>query len=371
MHSVHATVIDPATGLALDDATNRVGLLHAAIPAPTTRCLRGAMGSAVAPDGTLAMQCQSCHGAMAAVGARDAHRLARRADLPELPHRHRAAEQRPDPLHDRLRRDRRARRVAADATFATNPTRPRPGFSLYRFSTGHGGLRARPATARPTPSTPRAHANDNLQSVALQGHVGMLAECSDVPRAARRAPSTAARTACTRSAASWVERHGDAAENGGQRRLPRLPRPRLPRHGALASPRRPRSFSTELGAGSFFRGAQVGCYACHAGPGDDDRTRNRRPTARDAAASTPAGAPVELVLVASDPDGNALLRRIIEQPAHGTVGVSGDGGRYSPSRASSAPTRSAGRPSTARSTRASPRERSRSAWQARRPASTA
>ncbi len=73
IHSVHATVIDPASGLALDASTNR-SACYRCHPGATTRCLRGAMGNAVAPDGTLAMQCQSCHGSMAAVGERRAAR---------------------------------------------------------------------------------------------------------------------------------------------------------------------------------------------------------------------------------------------------------------------------------------------------------
>ena len=38
-------------------------------PGSETRCLRGAMGAAVAATGEQAMQCQSCHGSMQDVGS--------------------------------------------------------------------------------------------------------------------------------------------------------------------------------------------------------------------------------------------------------------------------------------------------------------
>ena len=58
VHSGHAPVDDPVTGLALGASSNR-SACYRCHPGSTTQCLRGAMGSAVASDGTLAMQCQS------------------------------------------------------------------------------------------------------------------------------------------------------------------------------------------------------------------------------------------------------------------------------------------------------------------------
>ena len=64
-----ATVTNPTNGLQLDNVLSRNScyLCH---PGSTTRCLRGAMGGAVnASDGSLVMQCQSCHGQMSDVGS--------------------------------------------------------------------------------------------------------------------------------------------------------------------------------------------------------------------------------------------------------------------------------------------------------------
>ncbi|MCB1743869.1 MAG: hypothetical protein KDK91_26075, partial [Gammaproteobacteria bacterium] len=60
MHAFHAEVTD-TSGMKLDDSRNR-SACYQCHPGSSTRCLRGAMGSAVAADGSLAMQCQSCHG---------------------------------------------------------------------------------------------------------------------------------------------------------------------------------------------------------------------------------------------------------------------------------------------------------------------
>ena len=68
MHRRHSGVIDPTNGLALDATANR-SACYRCHPGSTTRCLRGVMGAAVAADGTLSMQCQSCHGLMSAVGS--------------------------------------------------------------------------------------------------------------------------------------------------------------------------------------------------------------------------------------------------------------------------------------------------------------
>ena len=67
IHAHHAGVTDPVTLSAwTTPATGRPAT--AAILVPETRCLRGVMGNAVASDGSMAIQCQNCHGSMADVG---------------------------------------------------------------------------------------------------------------------------------------------------------------------------------------------------------------------------------------------------------------------------------------------------------------
>jgi hypothetical protein len=67
VHSKHASVMDPVLGITLDNSLNRASC-YRCHPGSATKCLRGAMGGAIATDGSMAMQCQSCHGNMSAVG---------------------------------------------------------------------------------------------------------------------------------------------------------------------------------------------------------------------------------------------------------------------------------------------------------------
>ena len=69
-------------------------------------------------------------------------------------------------------------RQAVDDTFATSPDTPAPGLSLYQFSTGHGGLFCESCHGSTHAEFPSSHANDNIQSLQHQGHVGMLADCN-------------------------------------------------------------------------------------------------------------------------------------------------------------------------------------------------
>jgi PKD repeat protein len=119
----------------------------------------------------------------------------------------------------------------------------------------------------------------------------------------------------------WVDHHTDAAEdNPGQCRAC---------HGAdyrgtvLSRALGDRVVDTEWGTKNFWRGFQIGCYTCHNGPYEDDRSRNRAPVVGDVAASTSVGTPVQVPLSANDADGDSLTLRVVSQPSNGTVGLVG------------------------------------------------
>jgi hypothetical protein len=80
---------------------------------------------------------------------------------------------------------------------------------------------------------------------------------------------------------------------------------------------------------TFFRGSEIGCYACHQGPDDETANPNRRPLVNDASASC-RDQPVTIPLAASDPDGDPLTLRIVRQPSFGRVGLSGTQATYLP-----------------------------------------
>ena len=221
-------------------------------------------------------------------------------------------------------------------TFATNPDTPAPGLSLYRFSTGHGGLQCSACHGSTHAEFPSSHDNDNIQSMQIQGHAGPLVEC----------------VSCHPNGVSTVERrparHAPRGADLGLRpqerrgrrrlRLPGLPRHRLPRHGALAILRRPDRSAPTFGTKKFWNGFQIGCYTCHNGPSSDEPNPNAAPVVTNLTASTTAGAPVAIALHATDANGDPLILRIVGQPKNGTAGLSGTTATYYPTTASAGPT---------------------------------
>ncbi|MEQ1893620.1 MAG: cytochrome C, partial [Planctomycetota bacterium] len=67
IHGRHAGVMNLG-GDTLEAISGRDGC-YSCHPGRDTQCLRGAMGKAIGADGDFAMQCQSCHGSMSAVGS--------------------------------------------------------------------------------------------------------------------------------------------------------------------------------------------------------------------------------------------------------------------------------------------------------------
>lgn len=326
VHALHGGVVDPTNGLLLDDIDNRSGC-YRCHPGSETRCLRGAMGAAVAADGELEMQCQNCHGNLSAVG--DPGRVGW-LDQPNCQacHTGTATHNNGQIRYTDAFEPNGALRLAVDQTFATDPNVPAAGFSLYRFSDGHGGLNCEACHGSTHAEYPASHPNDNLGTIALQGHAGMLAECSAC-HAGQPSTVTGGPHGMHPVGQAWVTGHHDAVgdETVGQCRAC---------HGldyrgtVLSVAQADRSFNTgDLGNKSFFNGARVSCYACHNGPTNSNPSPNHAPAAQ-AAAITVADAPVSASLVAADPDGSPLQYRIVRQPDHGRVGLAGNQATYIP-----------------------------------------
>jgi len=325
MHAGHASVQDPTNGLTLNSDTNR-SACYRCHPGSETKCLRGVMGNAVATDGSMAIQCQNCHGSMSAVGAptrtgwlneptcqqchtgtatlnSGAIRFASVFDASGQP------------------------RVPVDRTFATSADAPAAGLSLYRFSAGHGGLQCSACHGSTHAEYPSSHANDNVQSVALQGHVGTIAECSTC-HASLSSITLGGPHGMHPVGAAWVSSHHDAVE-GNLAKCQAC-------HGAdsrgtvLSRSFAARTLSTKFGTKQLFRGSQVSCYMCHNGPSTSSGTSNRAPVASNLSASTTAPVAAAVSLSATDADGNALTYRIVSQPANGTVSLSGTSATYFP-----------------------------------------
>jgi hypothetical protein len=313
IHSAHASVTDPHTGLTLDVATNR-SACYSCHPGSVTRCLRGAMGDAVALDGSMAMQCQSCHGNMSAVGAADRTGW---VDEPNCQACH---------TGDALNNSGQIRftsvftngvmRVPANRRFATSADTPVAGKSLFRFSRGHGALPCSACHGSTHAEFPSAYLNDNLRNRAIQGHDGMVSQCSAChggsPNTVTNGPH-----GLHPIGNAWVDSHheGDVAGSACQAC-----------HGDdYTGTVLSRSQSTQsLDGVAFWRSRQVGCYECHNGSSGNG-SAPAAPTVASTSAFTTSGIPVSFTLPAST---NRL--RVVSQPVHGSAGISNDVATYYP-----------------------------------------
>lgn len=325
VHSRHVDVVDPVNGLTLE-ATNNRRACYQCHPGAETKCLRGTMGAAVAGDASLSIHCQSCHGAMSDVGEASRVGWLQEPDCQSC-HTGTATSNAGAIRYLNAFASPGGFRAAPDATFATKPNAPAAGLSLYRFSMGHGGLQCEACHGSTHAEFATTEANDNVQSMRMQGHEGMLSECTachpTMPAAANGGPH-----GLHPLGAVWVEQHGDVAEDGVQACSAC--------HGAdyrgtvLSRVQAARWIETDFGRKELWRGFQVGCYACHDGPSSERATRNRAPVATNATASTNLNTAVTRALVATDADFQPLVLRVVSRPAHGRAGIEGTKATYVP-----------------------------------------
>ncbi|MDD1650165.1 MAG: Ig-like domain-containing protein, partial [Methylococcaceae bacterium] len=318
VHSRHAAVRDPVLAATLDDAANRAAC-YRCHPGSATKCLRGAMGTAVASDGTMAMQCQSCHGNMSQVGSASRVGWVIEPNCQSC-HTGTATHNNGQLRYTSVFTSDGAVRAAVDQTFATTPNTPATGLSLFRFSSGHGGLQCEACHGSTHAEFPSSHSNDNLRNVQLQGHAGVLAECTachvTMPVTVNGGPHGMHPTG-----QAWVNQHGGLVEHGGASRSQCQACHGLDYRGTVLSRAQgQRSFvaSAENGTTSvqLFRGAFVGCYTCHNGPSSESINSNPAPSVSDVSGQASVGRPVSLTL-----GGGNLTYQIISRPAHGTVGL--------------------------------------------------
>ncbi|MDD5118076.1 MAG: cytochrome c3 family protein [Sulfuricurvum sp.] len=263
LHSKHATVTDPATGQTMNNSTNRDSC-YTCHPGSATSCLRGAMGKAKKADGTNAMDCQSCHGKMTDVG-----RTGREGwlDQPNC-----------QQCHDRTSSTANFTRFTSvfssgstvrsivDTKFATNPNTPMSGKSLYRFSKGHGNLQCEACHGATHAIYPSSHVNDNVQSIALQGHTGTISECTTCHTTVPTGTSNFAKGPHGMHVVgqSAVSAHKNAAESN--RASCTACHGSDYRGSILSATSQARTLSVEHGTKTFAAKHQVSCYDCHNGP---------------------------------------------------------------------------------------------------------
>lgn len=262
MHTLHASVTDPITGGSMDSGTTRA-TCYSCHPGTKTQCLRGAMGTLKAASGTNAMECQSCHGNMMAV-ANPTRQGWLNEPTCQSCHSGLASASNTTLAYTSVFSSGTTLRLPADKTFATNANVPSAGLSLYRFSSGHGGLQCEACHGSTHAEYPTSIANDNVQSISLQGHAGMLSECSTchatVPSTTNGGPH-----GLHPIGAAWVSQHQGVAETQGTTACQGCHG--MDYRGTILS--RIQGNRTLAGR-SFTAGTIIGCYSCHNGPNGGD-----------------------------------------------------------------------------------------------------
>jgi len=267
IHTRHASVINPQTGLPLDSERDR-GSCYMCHPGSETKCLRGVMGNAKLPDGSLAMQCQSCHAGMKKVGAASRTGWLQQPTCQACHH---------DSQRDLAAVDAKGNvKVPTDTRFATNANVPAAGFNLYRFSKGHGGLQCEACHGATHAEYTSSHDGDNQQSIETQGHVGTISECAACHTNLKTTLNGGPHGLHTIGSA-WVSAHGDFAEKN--RAQCAYCHGADFRGGPLAKTKSARDFRVEGRTVHFNADQPVTCYDCHNGPGGD-MLKNNNPLAK-------------------------------------------------------------------------------------------
>jgi hypothetical protein len=214
-------------------------------------------------------------------------------------------------------------RTAADAAFATQANTPAPGLSMYRFSAGHGGLQCEACHGSTHAEFPSTHSNDNLRNVALQGHGGVMAECvachTNSPVTITGGPHGMHPVGSV-----WVSAHPDLLESGQATRSQCQGCHGTDYRGTVLS--RMQADRT-MANKAYFKGAIIGCYACHNGPNDDSTNTSPPPVVSSVSTNTTNDRAVVMELPSSS--ANATLR-IVSQPANGSVGLKSNLATYFP-----------------------------------------
>ena len=325
MHTRHAGVLDPTLNMTLNDSNNR-SACYRCHPGSTTRCLRGAMGSAVAADGSMEMQCQSCHGTMSRVGAGNRVGWFMEPKCQNC-HTGTATSNNGQIRFTSVFDATGAERVPVDQTFATNADTPAPGISLYRFSAGHGGLQCSACHGSTHAEFPASHRNDNIRNTQLQGHAGVMAECASCHTAGVPTTPNGGPHGMHPIGQSWVGSHHDSIGAAGGLTACQACHGLDNRGTELSRVQGPRTLSFKGSSFSLYRGATIGCYSCHQGPSSDSANGSIAPAVGDVTAQTMAGVPVSMILPGSVA---GVTLRIISQPKNGSVGLSNGIATYFP-----------------------------------------
>ena len=144
-------------------------------PGANTQCLRGAMATA-------GQTCESCHGDMLAVGGYYNMTTGTQrqpwADEPKCQSCHTGDAVSHQGTAIINTQAYSSTDPACTPIVATNTRFAEPANTLYRFSTGHGGMTCEACHGSTHAEWPTSSANDNIAATQIQGHSGVITECT-------------------------------------------------------------------------------------------------------------------------------------------------------------------------------------------------
>jgi hypothetical protein len=260
MHTLHSSVTMPGSTTTLDNMTSpsNVGC-YQCHPGPTIKCQRGAMTGTI--PGSTGSTCYQCHGNLSRVG------LASRngwLDEPNCQMCHQNGTTYTTTFTSTNIGPTGTQRTSTDTTFATNPNAPSTGFSLYRFSQGHGSTECSACHGAQHAEYPTSQANDQVYSVKLQGYAGRITECSVCHGSGFATSTNGGPHGMHTVGSAWVSAHQNYAE-GHQSECTYC-------HGAdyRGTSLSMILTSKTLAGRTFPAYHQMNCYDCHNGPNGGD-----------------------------------------------------------------------------------------------------
>ena len=259
MHTLHSSVTLPGSTTPLDKETDPARSCYQCHPGVTVKCQRGVMAGSMA--GTTPVACFNCHGNLSRVGVSTRTGW---LDEPSCQMCHQNGTTYTTAFTSADLGPNGTQRTSSDATFATNPNVPSSGFSLYRFSQGHGSTECSACHGAQHAEYPTNQPNDQVYSTNLQGYAGRVTECTVCHGTALATTNTGGPHGMHTVGQAWVSSHPSYARGGGYTACAYC-------HGAdyRGSSLSKILTAKTLAGKSFPAGHQMNCYDCHNGPNGD------------------------------------------------------------------------------------------------------
>lgn len=252
MHMQHSRVTLPGSTTTLDNAADPASSCYQCHPGVNAKCQRGTMSG---------IACFNCHGNLSRVGQSTRTGW---LDEPNCQMCHQNGTTYNTAFTSTDIGPSGTQRASTDTTFATNPDVPAAGFSLYRFSQGHGGTECSGCHGSQHAEYPTNQANDQVYSINLQSYAGRLTECAVCHGTALATTNNGGPHGMHTVGQAWVSAHPNYASNGRYTACAYC-------HGSdYRGTTRSQLLTTKILAGrTFSAGHQMNCYDCHNGPNGD------------------------------------------------------------------------------------------------------